>query len=645
MLIFMQVIVVSLLSFFFPLPDAALALANGDGKILYGEGTVTTPRTRDWTQATTSWGTEGSGVAAAATIRHITVKASPTADEMIVGIQTTGGTLYIQRWNGSAWSNEWNIAVGDGNLPRFDIAYEQSTGEALVVYTGNVATTNELRYRVWNGSSWTTATNYDAVRTSGIVDAIQLDPRDSSNEIAVAWGDRNFGLSANYWNGGTNAWGSEPSAALETSLSRVGTSTTLTTWSFDLAFESTSGELLVVWGVNALADARYVTRTAGTGGTWSSVTTNTSFLEEGTDLELTADPDSNYIAYANVTDNGGDADATVWNGTTWGPFTNFDTAVDTVAAGTSGVAVNWVTSGGQTRAVVTYDDANAAGIDWLFYNQNTNAWSAVQTDFTTAPAPAGVDDKLHRLRRNPFDGAQLMLIVIDANADLFAKRLTFDGTNLTWSSSEPSGAALELTISSITGFSADFAYNKFIPVSGSLSVDIVDSGGASVASPSVVMNALTLSFAVQTATGTFGTSSQKVRVTNTTATATWTLSIAAVSTAVWDSIGTDYDFNDPTANAGDGGDTDTVGGQMTLNPSAGTIAPQTGCTTTGLTLGSSTAFNEGVTNSITLISAGASAGTNCYWDLTGVSISQTIPEEQPVASDYDINLTLSIVAS
>ncbi|MBI4092418.1 MAG: hypothetical protein HY420_00670 [Candidatus Kerfeldbacteria bacterium] len=181
---------------------------------------------------------------------------------------------------------------------------------------------------------------------------------------------------------------------------------------------------------------------------------------------------------------------------------------------------------------------------------------------------------------------------------------------------------------------------------GSLTVDIVDSGGASVASPSMVMSTLSLAFTVQTSTGTFGVSSQKVRVTNTTATATWTLSVAAsATTAVWDSVGTDYDFNDPTANAGDGGDTDTVGGQMTVNPSGATITPQSGCNTTGLTLGSSTAFNEGVTNSVTLLTAGASAGTNCYWDLTNVSISQTVPKEQPVASDYDINMVVSVVAS
>jgi hypothetical protein len=192
-------------------------------------------------------------------------------------------------------------------------------------------------------------------------------------------------------------------------------------------------------------------------------------------------------------------------------------------------------------------------------------------------------------------------------------------------------------------FRFNFEWSESAIAAGSLSVDIVDASGASVASPSMVMNA---SFTFQTATGTFGISSQKIRVTNTTATATWTLSVAAsATTAIWDSIGTDYDFNDPTASAGDGGDTDTVGGQMTVNPSGGTITPQTGCNTTGLTLGSSTAFNEGVTNSVTLITAGASAGTNCYWDLTSVSISQSIPEEQPVASDYDVNMVVSVVAS
>ncbi|MFH0952381.1 MAG: hypothetical protein V1838_04305 [Patescibacteria group bacterium] len=182
---------------------------------------------------------------------------------------------------------------------------------------------------------------------------------------------------------------------------------------------------------------------------------------------------------------------------------------------------------------------------------------------------------------------------------------------------------------------------------GSLSVDIVDSGGGSVSSPSMAMSAITFSFSDQSASGTFGVASEKIRVSNTTASAQWTLSVAADggSTDFWDSAGTDYDFNDPTASAGDGGDADSLGGQMTVDASGGTITPEGGCSNTGLTLGSSASFSEGVTDSITLLTAGATAGTSCYWDLTDISISQTIPPEQPAASDYNIDMTVSVVAS
>lgn len=181
---------------------------------------------------------------------------------------------------------------------------------------------------------------------------------------------------------------------------------------------------------------------------------------------------------------------------------------------------------------------------------------------------------------------------------------------------------------------------------GTLTIDIVDSGGTPVASPSMVMTGATFSYSFQTATGTFGTASEKIRVNNGTGTATWTASIAAsATTSFWDSTGTDYDFNDPTASAGDGGDADSLGGQMTVDASGSTITPEGGCSTTGIIKGSSAAFSEGVTNSITIMSAGATADTSCYWDQTSISISQSVPAEQPAASDYNIDMVVSVVAS
>ncbi len=184
---------------------------------------------------------------------------------------------------------------------------------------------------------------------------------------------------------------------------------------------------------------------------------------------------------------------------------------------------------------------------------------------------------------------------------------------------------------------------------GSLSVDIVNSSGVSVVSPSVSMSSLTIGFDCNTSTGSLGTSSERIRVNNTTGSPQWTVAIAATSgaTSTWASGGNTFDFNDGSgtpAGCADGADADTRPGRMTLNPSAGTSSPQSGCSNTGITLGSSSSFAQGTTDSITLISASSGANTICYWDLTGVSVSQTIPIQQATGT-YTINLTLTVTAS
>jgi len=182
---------------------------------------------------------------------------------------------------------------------------------------------------------------------------------------------------------------------------------------------------------------------------------------------------------------------------------------------------------------------------------------------------------------------------------------------------------------------------------GSLSVDIVDSGFSTVASPSVTLNAGTFSFSSQTATGTFGAASEQIYITNPDASASgWTVTVAASSTtAFWDSAGTDFDFNDASSTT-DGPDSDGIGGQMTIDPSGATTATSTcaSCTLTGISLGSSNAFDEGTTDTITIVTGAAGSDDIGDWDVQGVSISQVIPAEQPAASDYTIDMILTIAA-
>lgn len=179
---------------------------------------------------------------------------------------------------------------------------------------------------------------------------------------------------------------------------------------------------------------------------------------------------------------------------------------------------------------------------------------------------------------------------------------------------------------------------------GTLSVGIVDGSYATVVSPSVAMSPTTVSFNCETSTGTFGTTTQQIYISNPgAANDGWVVSLAASNpTDVWNSVlaTTSFDFNNPAG-------TGCTGGQMTVNPSVGTLAIGScgTCTTTGITKGTSSAFNQGVTDSITILTASAGSDDIGDWTLQGVAVSQKIPAQQPAASDYNIDLTLSIVAS
>lgn len=177
---------------------------------------------------------------------------------------------------------------------------------------------------------------------------------------------------------------------------------------------------------------------------------------------------------------------------------------------------------------------------------------------------------------------------------------------------------------------------------GNLSVEITDSSYTPVISPTVEMNTVSFSFACQTVTGTFGTVSEQIYIQNPNAANDgFTVSLAADNpTDLWASAGTPFDFNDPSGAGCDSG-------QMTVNPSAGSVTKGAcaSCDTTGLTLGSSAAFNQGVLDSITVLTASAGSDDIGDWYIRGIGISQTIPAEQPAAIDYSLDLTLSIVNS
>ncbi len=219
---------------------------------------------------------------------------------------------------------------------------------------------------------------------------------------------------------------------------------------------------------------------------------------------------------------------------------------------------------------------------------------------------------------------------------------------------------MNAVILALTGFLIAFAnpqivlaannstFNQTINA-GTLSTDILDASRNSVASPSVGMTARNFSFNCQTSTGTFGTNTERIYVINPNAANNgWTLTLAATPgpTAVWTSGGNTFDFND-AAGSGctDGADADTKAGQLSVDPSVSTLTTDcTSCTTTGVSKGSSSAYVQGTTDSLTLLTAAAASDDAWRGYITGVNLSQTIPAETPTGT-YTLNMTLTATAS
>ncbi len=186
---------------------------------------------------------------------------------------------------------------------------------------------------------------------------------------------------------------------------------------------------------------------------------------------------------------------------------------------------------------------------------------------------------------------------------------------------------------------------------GTLGTDIRSNASTAVASPAVAMSAKTFSFDCQSggsaSTGTFGTASERIYVDNPDgADSGWTLSLGATAgaSALWANTGATkkFDFNDAGGSGCTDGDTDTFGGQLTVNPAAGSITTDySGSSVTGITLGTQASF--AAATPVTLVSAAAGSADIWRGYFTGIGLSQTIPAET-AADAYSINLTLTATA-
>jgi hypothetical protein len=237
-----------------------------------------------------------------------------STEELVAAQIDTGthGRILVRHWDGRRWS-EPALAPFLDDLPRdtlvdrrFDVEFDDLSGRGLfVVADGDGIPT----YYVLERGRWSTGRQVAAsAPNQGSVSMVELVPRPGTDEIALVTLDDRRDMVATLWNGAS--WGA-PQLITANTIYAPG-------WRpFDAAFESLSGDFLVMWGFNRFAEeSRWATLERAT-GLWRTGQYPSSDAV-GAQLLLDSDPTSDRIA-AVIGEATFDNDVTVsiWDGTQW----------------------------------------------------------------------------------------------------------------------------------------------------------------------------------------------------------------------------------------------------------------------------------------------------------------------------------------
>ncbi len=334
----------------------SVATTASEAMIVYGEGTETAPRYRQWDG--TNLSTESTLLDIGAPTRWAVVRAATTREEYVAATVGTDADVNVQVFATGEWGNQVELTTNVGSVAArgIDVAYETTSGDALVVYCDGDA---DPSYYLWDGTSWTSGGTINLASTNNC-EWIKLASDPVSNEIILMARDSDGTVATSYelqvWNG--SAWGNSTTqggarnSAYETMA---------------LGYEASGGQALSVSGDGNPIRFEY---NSWNGTAWAGLTTNTTITDNLIWAELSNDDGTDNMAmcYVNESTNIG---AIRWNGTAWTGQTNLDTAGNSIAD-RSVSCVYETTAGRDGNLLAVYSDTtNARYQVW-----NGTTWSA-----------------------------------------------------------------------------------------------------------------------------------------------------------------------------------------------------------------------------------------------------------------------------
>jgi len=285
-----------------------VSTSSSEAMVVYAEGVIQTPRYRLW--GGTSWGSELSAQTVGATINWVVLKESPTNEEYLLGTLGTDGDVNMQVYANGSWGDQQEVTaiIPDTGARGFDIAYETSSGDAIVVTCDGDA---DPTYWVWDGLLWTNGgtVNLSSLNSCSWVKLIS-DP--TSDEIIVISRDNAGSLyEAQVWSG--SSWGNAVTWGSMIELTHEGIAA---------AYEESGNQAVIAVSNGGNANFSWRAWNAG----WTAPATQVL----GDDFEvgsMAADTGTDNMAICYV-DQDTDVGVVRWTGAAWTGQTELDIAGD-----------------------------------------------------------------------------------------------------------------------------------------------------------------------------------------------------------------------------------------------------------------------------------------------------------------------------
>ena len=387
------------------------------GRVIWNNNDRFFQQYADWS-STGFGGTGVNGLSFGDDLSMILAAEAPTRNEIIfIGASDVSGKILAGIWNGSSWSSVISIPIADpgadaSSQNSFAVAYDEVSGNAMLVWDNGTTGTAGLSYAIWNGTSWS-ATATITAPVSGEPLHMQLAASPNSQEmiLVVETAAASNNQYAIVWNG--SSWGNAQT---------LGSNSSKQYFELNVAYERQSGQAMVIYDASGSNSSSVQYRTWN-GSTWSSEgtvaapagTTGTSELYS-TVIASDAGSDRIAIGAKNALN---EVWFSVWDGNAWGTGVTATTSGVALTDQHATMAVAFESQSGDLLAVY----GKAAGPN-IYYRTWTSGggWSAEGT----GPSMGGTDvPYVAKLYSDPYSNT-IMLGVQDGASDL--NMVTWDGS-------------------------------------------------------------------------------------------------------------------------------------------------------------------------------------------------------------------------